>query len=184
MVCSRLLLLQRYENVADCLSVCQSNNSSLSLSLSLSLSVCVCVLLVLSSVENTLYDWTAASVRCDLAGSEESLREECSDGVPSDGRAYWVGAIQKYTGLFRIGGKFHNRVTGYYIIDRLNMKYKRQFVLFRLLCLQRTQDSGLQTEYSQQHPTRPRLLPGMRELSHICLVCEYVIYCNYNINYR
>ena len=83
-------------------------------------------------MEDTLYDWTAASGKCDLAGSEESLREECSDGVPSDGRAYWVGAIQRYTGLFRIGGKFYNRVTGYYIIDRLNMKYKRQFVLFRL----------------------------------------------------
>ncbi|XP_078318658.1 uncharacterized protein LOC111119992 isoform X2 [Crassostrea virginica] len=55
-------------------------------------------------VENTLYHWLDASVSCDLVGSEESLREEFSDGVPSDGRSYWVGAIQKSTKLFSLLG--------------------------------------------------------------------------------
>nr|XP_022316302.1 uncharacterized protein LOC111119992 isoform X1 [Crassostrea virginica] len=55
-------------------------------------------------VENTLNHWLAASVSCDLVGSEESLREEFSDGVPSDGRSYWVGAIQKSTKLFSLLG--------------------------------------------------------------------------------
>nr|XP_022314982.1 uncharacterized protein LOC111119267 isoform X1 [Crassostrea virginica] len=55
-------------------------------------------------VENTLYDWTAASGKCDLARSSESLREKFNDGVPSDGRSYWVGAIKKSTELFSLLG--------------------------------------------------------------------------------
>ncbi|XP_078318661.1 uncharacterized protein LOC144617597 isoform X1 [Crassostrea virginica] len=55
-------------------------------------------------VENTLNHWLAASLSCDLVGSEESLREEFSDGVPSDGSSYWVGAIQKSTKLFSLLG--------------------------------------------------------------------------------
>ena len=80
---------------------------SLCLSVSVSLSLSLSTLLILSSVEDTLYDWTAASGKCDLAGSEESLREECSDGVPSDGRAYWVGVSGELycKGLSLIGFK-------------------------------------------------------------------------------
>lgn len=63
-------------------------------------------------VNDACYDWETASKRCSLVGSGQAIHQGDRDGgvidlgghtVPTDGRRYWIGALYRSTGLFKMG---------------------------------------------------------------------------------
>ncbi|XP_065922640.1 uncharacterized protein [Magallana gigas] len=63
-------------------------------------------------VNDACYDWETASKRCSLLGSGQAIPQGDRDGgvvhlgghtVPTDGRRYWIGALYRSTGLFKMG---------------------------------------------------------------------------------